>query len=447
MVVIVGNRANNYRLLDVYLNEIEAKINRTFYRYEDGQVVRERPYLWFIISEGRPTIIPLSEILNMTPIEIRSGEHMNDTDGSIGADRPRRIPPVRERMTYRLRSGLQQPGFVARHHPEGDLIAAIIEAQRIFETHANNGNENYLFIVDSGVTTTGHLNMLRPYLNVRNYNAQTILERLGETSHYGRLPENMNNINVIFRNIGNTAGSEAELSYIHSNELALLWTMIFESANARSIDVSIRGNARGTAIFAGFGVPDVKIIEPRVGFEQNIPTPSPTPVQPFITQTPEPEPTPPPVPIPTPEIADFLRLWFMPDSAYFVDYNAAIEMIELYVNAIIQDNLNAYPEKRLYIVGSEASVYRNRPNPGGGRYAAMRTNAVKDVLVRQFNIPYAQIITINAGTAVFSWRNECEFIDGIAIPENMQRNRIATIIPSWIQEFYELIDGGFVNPN
>jgi len=420
LVVIVGNRANTHELTAREYNVIEDIINRSF---ESVGRFDARANVSFIVSDGEPRRREIGEItVSANNVTMRTQEIERVIRGTI--------------MPF-----MRNDNFRAVNE-EADLIEALRQATHIIR-NTSNGRQNHILIVDSGITTTGFLDMRRT--NIQDTPVETIVESLMEA---GALPD-MTGIYVTFINIGNAAYPQLLPRHRFFEEtLTNLWAEIIAATGAKLVDTN--GNPTDTLLFSvqgsrpnmyfetGGGFPFVSVIPFRGMFsdtvsdgigDDNYNNGTNLDIPHLVL-------SPPPV------IFGTAMLGFVPDRYELRNPDVAMDILRIYLE--IDNSVLAYlehnPESKLYIVGSEARLRPNLPNSREPELSTQRANTVRQILESEFGIPSYRIESFGAGTTVFSWRNANEFPDGstIQVQEYAQQNRVVAIIPSSAVEFEEI---------
>ena len=106
-----------------------------------------------------------------------------------------------------------------------------------------------------------------------------------------------------------------------------------------------------------------------------------------------------------------------------------------YINDI-EKYLNHNPEAKLYVIGSEVQIHKDR-GQGDDKIAFKRAYEIQNILIG-LNIPANRIELIDAGTTTFSWRPKNKFLEsGYFDPNGAELRRVAVIIPSTTQRYKE----------
>lgn len=333
---------------------------------------------------------------------------------------------------------------------EVDLLAAIAEAEKIL-AHSDAGKK-HIFIIDTGITTAGYLNMTLTENNITKTDFRTVYQSLPDGAF-----ADLSDIEVTFEGLGNVAGIQDDMRSDNAfvNNLRGLWTMILKERMKADItnDEILYAYREGTPMmytedenlypyvskvyFRG----DMPEIEPSEWPGYPEPETEPPETEPPETESTKPEPpktepekTEPPVaPEPPVIILAHQELGFEADAATFRDGSKqATYAIEEYKDDIV-DFLTADPtNNKLYIVGSIANTRKNLKSRTAD-LAQARAEAVAKLLYER-NVREDQIIIINAGTTEFTWRDTDEFVNGEWNNQLAESNRIVAIIGSTSKE-------------
>jgi len=441
LVVVVGNRANSYALTDGDFEIIESFIERAFIPTSGFNA---RANVAFIVSDGRPWRADLPNVEQM-------GSRLDVNPLIVTANNS---TTREQRITENIRHGIvpfiQSNEFRARH-TEADLLAALWMATDEIRRMDGDG-DSYILIIDSGITTTGHLDLTNVDIQSEDLTYTEIIVRLQQA---GALPD-MNGINVVFEGIGNSAGFQVvPQNTIFRDQLIGLWSELLVASGA---SITCRnGHSLDLIAWSSPGV------VPNEHFE-TIPDSIDANNQPFLFVSTvffrdvDPwgglgdvlvgigtDPT---------EassnaggifdagiILPMAQLGFLPNSDDFYNIDNATQLLQSIsydMNLFLEQN----PESRIYIVGSEARVSMERENDG--TVSTRRANRVRNILIDSFDIPYYRLVAIGANTTIFSWRNTDEFVNGVHEPLNARQNMVVAIIPYGTTRFEELRAANFV---
>jgi len=407
LVIIVGNRANTYPLSARDRERVEGIIVNSF--ASTGVAYNARSTIWLVISDGDPRVY---EILNE---EIRSGNPRNRNDN---------LPHEARRIVSEIES-------IRAVNEEADLLGALHEAARILrnETSEDSSRTRHVLILDTGITTTGYLNMQE--IDILNTSMYDIIQYLRE--HHALPPQqeewdehdiHLQDAKVTFLNITNVAYPQ-EVSPAIRTHVQRLWTAIITAYGADSIDMSV-GIRYGVPNTVESGFPYVS----SVPFYAALPEPEPPYTEVDVPEPYEPEP---------PALLGMVKLRFVPESDILVDGrpNAIISIIEQLGDAYqILEYLEYFPDRNLYVVGSEARMRPTLPNRTEPVISQLRADEVRTILIEDFGVPPERVFAVGAGTSVFPWRMAEEFPDGVTLDEdNAQSNRVAVVMSRESGEF------------
>jgi len=423
LVVIVGNRANSHSLDHDDMMLIREMVLQSF--DSDGRNARVRS--WFVVSDGSPSVRDMGSL----SVSANNASLLNTRKDAL--------------MIQTIMPFLESENFWAQSE-EADLLAAMRLATDIIRNNEPKKRENHILIIDSGITTSGALNLRT--IDLREDTVDAIIDDLHRR---GYIPD-MSGINVTFTNIGNAAYPQRLPQDNHfRNQLLALWGTVLFHADAeltRPLVWSVPGNNPNVHISGDFE--DEGEGEGKTGF------PFVTTIQFMPPPIPDPDDLPNngnvivnPIPLPPPiEVFGTVELGFMANSDRFRDDDNARAALRRYLE--IENNMLLYlsenPTSILYIVGSEARMHPHQPNRSSGIYAAMRADRVSSMLSVYFGIPENQLEAVHAGTTVFSWRNANEHPYGDFCGTQATLNRVVAIIPNSTMEFNELVANGFVTP-
>jgi len=389
LVVIAGNRANTYFMPERSVAEevFCDLVGRTF----DINGLEAEGQIAFVISDGVPW---QADIIgpNNRPADLQVSANNDYVLGN--------------RITSTI-SNVVLPFMDSAHaearHEEADLLEALHVAERVLRDMAPN-RDNHILIIDSGITTTGHIDMNQFSITEPGVGME-VANRL-ETA--GLLP-NLSGVEVSFFQIGSGAAPQQVPTGPVEAALIDFWSAIMERTGANA---TLQGRSVGSLARTGL---------------------------PFVT----------PVHFEAPEIdlsdlqSEILSedtLGFVANASDFINEEISISAL-----AATAENLRGFlarsPENRIYIVGSQAQgPDRNM----GSALSQRRAQRVRDLFVTEFDLPSGQLIAIGGGVTEFSWRNTDEFESGEWSDDLAQQNRVVAIIPSTATEMEELRAYGLV---
>lgn len=424
LVIIAGRHANANLYTDDMLEEAEELMIRAFSYWSDAEM--EKLYaqgkIYVIVSDGKPTSVPIV-IDGKTDIE----ETLRCQTNTEGA-REQKV----EKMVAQVMQFLRSDSLKADDE-EVDLLGAISEAKAILDWKP--GAENHILILDTGISTTGLFNMKDIYIQ------EGTVEEVINQIPSGAFPS-LTDIHITFLGLGNVAAPQQySTDSEYQKRLQEVWTAIFEKCDA-TLEIPIKVvSSQGSPMMwyedEDDGYPYVTTVvfkEP-----EQVVYVTPTVDEPIMENVPTPEP---PVKEEIVTVFPSASLGFKGDSAEFRDEEVAKKVIGEGIGNIIK-YLNAYPDKKVYVVGS---IAKDTPTKEceSHELSAARAEKVIDLLVSEHNIPKERLIMIDAGTTSFSWRNAVEYVDGIVNKANQQSNRVVAIIGEDADEVQELKKKGYV---
>lgn len=420
LVIIAGNHANARMPLSSgdseVLTEIKELIGKSVVIERKSGKYKASANVSIVISDGNPEMVELSS----EEAEIFKCEANNR------ANLQTRI----EKMEDNIAEFLMNETLRADDE-EVDLLAAIIQAKSKLNQY--DGCDKYIYILDTGITTTGLLDMR----NIPIFDDDNSPESIFEQVKSG-VP-NLDGIQVKFWGLGNVASPQENISnnYDYQQKLSNLWTYILKTAGAEVEEFYCIPNEGVEMLYSEDGD-----LYPYVSTIPIPKEPVATPVADPVTIKPQKEgvtPTPTPVPEPPtlePVTLTSQDLGFLPNSA---EYRNGKNQAIICINNI-KDDLEKYLNNqgvKLYIVGSVAKTDKNKELESS-KVSEARANAVRDLLVSEFGIPGDRIVTIDAGTHRFTWRSADEWEGGDWNPGNAEKNRIVRIIGENSKDYEEL---------
>ena len=394
LVVITGNRANTSEVpLGGAVDDIFCNlIGRTF----EISNLEAEGHIAFVVSDGDPWRADVLD-QNGRPANLRVSANNEYV------------------LTNRIRSAISQTilPFMDSDHlmaqtEEADLFEALHIANRVLRD-MDPARENHILIIDSGITTTGHIDM-REFNILEAGVTDVIVDRLEAAS---LLPD-LQGVNVSFFNIGSVAYPQQIHSGPVEDALVTFWHDILQATGARILHMQGRSEG-GQARTVGTGYPFVSPVE----FDEPDFDLSDLRSEVFSAE----------------------HLGFIADSSEFINEEYAINILSATTEKLTLF-LQSSSSNTVYIVGSQAEGPTR--NTAGYILSQERAHRIRDLLISEFNLPEAQLIPIGAGTTPLSWRNTDEFDAGVWRDELASENRVVAIIPSTAEEMLELRDNGFV---
>lgn len=395
LVVIVGNRANTSEIpagsvVDDLFCEM---VGQTF----EISGLEAQGNIAFVISDGNPSRV---EML---------GQNNRPADLSVSANNSYMLNNRIENTISNTILPFMDSIHLRAQNPEADLFEALHVASRVLRD-MNPERENHILIIDSGITTTGHLDM-REFNILEPGISSEIIFRLNEAS---LLPD-LHDVNVSLFNIGGVSAPQSILSGPIEGALMTFWQHIIQSSGANILHLQGRSEG-GNPRLVQDGYPFVSIVE----FE--------TPVLDLSDLR--------------SEIFSAQSLGFLGDQSEFIDDATARAVLSTTAESLIPF-LESNPSHTIYVVGSQAAGMGN--STAEYQLSLERAQRVRDLLVLEFDLPSERLVAIGAGTTVLSWRNTEEFVDGVWDNSLAERNRVVAIIPSTAEEVWELRGQGLVD--
>lgn len=308
-------------------------------------------------------------------------------------------------------------------NPEVDLIQALEQARILL--NGKEGNK-YILVLDTGITTTGHFDMRK--INILDGQPVDVVNRLPQE----QLPD-LDGITIMFEGIGNVPNDpmNGQTKIFSSNQeakkaLKAVWMELL----VNRCKATLFGNDIGEATPGE----DQPYAEGEGGYPyvSTVAFLAPLPPEPTVPPAPpvvEKEKVPPPI-----EEIFSATTFFKGDSTDFVDPDEA--SLILYDTAEkIRDFLNdeRVANEKIYVIGSIANTSENL-QVTTNKYSDGRAKTVADELKRLLKdtgVDVNRIISIDAGTTIFSWRNTNEFDSNGTWKDLLaQKNRVVAILSS-----------------
>lgn len=295
---------------------------------------------------------------------------------------------------------------------EVDLLAAISEAQKFLEGYPDS--ERYIIILDTGITTSGFLDMRRT--DIMDGTVEDVISSIEEGAF-----ADLTGIYVGFWNLGNVSGDQARLSNtVYEQRLAELWTeIIVDECNGTLLQESLACSASvGEAMSDDDGYPLVSPVYfngEEESSEKDIVT------------------------------LETFTLHFKAESSEFTDEEEE-KLLASHIDEILL-YLQENPDQCLYLVGSIALTSEDAEKIRSSVSAA-RAQAVADILTEDYGIRQNRIIVIDAGTTAFSWRGANVYSDNASDSyteqEEMAAARVVAVIAENSEDVDELRQYGYV---
>lgn len=394
LVVIAGNRANTFEIpvgsaADAVFCDL---VGRTF----EISNLEAQGNVAFVVSDGNPW---QAEVLlpNGRPADL-----------TVTANNAYTLNNRIENMISHTIVPFMDSDHLRANYPEADLLEALHEAQRILRD-MDPGRESHILIMDSGITTAGHIDMRK--FDVLEAGVATEIANRLETASL--LPD-LTGIQLSFFNVGGSAYPQMFPSGPPETALIGFWTEILEATGANLLQLQGRGQI-GSARTVAAGYPPVSIVDFNVSDLDFSDLGSIV----FSEDT----------------------LGFVADGSDFIDEQASIQNL-----GEAAQSLGAYlmrhPNKSVYIVGSQAEGPQRQTEDFA--LSEARAQRVKELFAVEFGLPADRMVAIGAGTTAFSWRNADEFANGPWSDELAQANRVVAIIPATSEDLDELRAQGFI---
>ena len=396
LIIILGKHANANMFTD-FSDNLNNLINESLVITDNGNGYDCKADISIIVNDGYPT----TEKLNFK-LENSTQEYNEEF-----------LEQNINKIKRKIKGYVLSDQLIADDE-ETDLLSALSEAESTVHEQAN------IYIYDSGITTTGYLNMNNSENDIMNHEVDDIVKRLSEEDAIPTLKGK----SIIFEGIGNVAG--AQISYKsntkYKKQLTDLWDEILKKAGADIKEKINFSNIEGTPMIYN---------EDEEG-EAVYPYVSPVTVDIENLDSGK-------------GVYQSTQLGFEPQSAEFIDGTTLAKKLirDSQLDSLI--NFIDHEEGNIYVVGSVAKTSQDQ-NLKNDSIANARAQKVKDILV-ELGVPSTRIQTIDAGTTVFSWRDADEFPNGEKNPNNQEVNRVVAVIPNsqdCADAVKELKDAGYI---
>jgi len=394
LVVITGNRANTSEIPigsavdDIFCN----LVGRTF----EISNLEAEGNIAFVVSDGDPW---RAEVIgqNGRPAELRVTANNNYVLNNR----------IRDTISHVILPFMDSEHLQAQTE-EADLFEALHIASRILRDMDPN-RESHILIIDSGITTAGHIDM-REFDILENGITGEIINRIATA---GLLPD-LTGVGISFFNVGAGAYPQQVPSGPVEDALKAFWRDIIGATGAQILQM--QGRTEGGDIRAvSDGYPFVSNVEfdtPEVDFSDL-----------------------------RSEVFSAEHLGFIADGSEFINDESARSLLSETAETLLAFAENN-PAHTVYIVGSQAV---GMDGYLGYTLSLERAKRVRDLLVSDFNLPAGQLVAVGAGTTPLSWRNTDEFETGEWRDDLAEQNRVVAIIPSTSEEMAELTNNGLVD--
>lgn len=415
-LVIIAGRHANARMYTKSLLEEKAKdlIKSSIIETSGSEGYTAKAQVSIIICDGNPEKVEIDE-------GIITGKANNDIQ----------IKNEKNKIVNNIIDFLVSDNLRA-NDPEVDLLGAVSEAQKIL--NADNSSEHHILVLDTGITTSGYLDMRK--IDISEIDNKNIIEHIKDG-----IP-NLNGTKVTFLGLGNVAEPQKALGSVTLEDKFLdLWRRIVEFKGGE-LEGDINLSAKQGDEMQYYDSEEDLGYEP-VG-TVFFPSINDMIVPSTISTIDKDEPQEPQELV---IFEDFYTgdLAFKKESSEFRDIEQAHYIIneKLIKNGKLNDFINN-TDYKIYVVGSIAKVTSDQ-KLREDEISAGRARAVRDLLVNDYNVPTERIEVIDAGDTVFSWRNAVEFPEGVKDPSAQEANRVVAVISENSTDLVqELIDNGYI---
>lgn len=421
MVIIIGNHANANRATMDELDELlDGKLENCISRYQDGEEYCLKANVTVIVLDGKPEEATL----------MLDGKEVELTSSAMSIEKVMRDEKY---IISDIKQALMEEDLRADDE-EVDLLAAIAEAKIILDHYSGQNKDKHIVIYDSGITTDGFFNMNK--IDIQSGTVGEVLSRLPDGAYY-----DLSGITVTFGGLGNVAGNQMDMreDSLFTELLSAIWREYFINCGAAAINPNA-DSSFNKIVYAKKGSDAMICVEKDPDSDENdqqsAPVEDDNQYYPFVTAVSfkfsekeiiediiegKGE---------TPIVLKSVDLGFKGDSAEFKDEVLAQSRLDSYKDVF--EIIREYPDMIVYVVGSKAKTTPTE-DVADDDLAKARAEAVAAILVKKYQIPAEQIVIIDAGTQVLSWRNAVEFPDGTwksRDKEAMMNNRTVAIVPS-----------------
>lgn len=397
LVLILGKHANAMEIPEDVYYQIEKLLDDTVYG----------GYICAIIVDSNPTKIELVEDKDFF---VEDARNLNILNQRINTRKAEIIKALNE-MT------------AVADSEEVDLLAAIREAKNaLSNTQASNAKNKMIVIVDTGISTTGDLNFCDMDFLYGKPNINEIVKHLKDYEGIGVLPD-LTGVDVTFIGTADGLAEVAEPQMATTTDKKFirdLWSSVVTACGANSVTFE---SAAGWSIPNKYTEDDasefkyvsvITFFHDRVIELPEIPNYNPN----SPDQQPE-LPDPPNVEI----RLESQTVGFKPDTASYINEQNAKNTLRPYADEL-KEFFQYYPNEKIWIVGTTAAVTQGARS--GYVLSSKRAEAVKSMLVDEFEIPADKLLTIGVG-CVFPWWVD-EFPNGIFDTNVAQANRAVFLL-------------------
>lgn len=398
LVMLLGNHANAMKMPEDAYYDIEELLDRAVYG----------GYSCAVVVDSTPT-----------KVELTDGPDFFQEDARNAVILRQRIDERKEKIIDILKNA-----DICADSPEVDLLAALHEAQNIFES-----NQNYckagkqICIVDTGISTAGDLNFVNLDILYSRAEIDEIANRLKNYGGVGVLPD-LTGVEVIF--IGTAEGlAEAakpqEISTVDKKYVKDLWQEIINECNADKTEFRAAAGWDTPNIYTednDSAYPYVSAItfshEEAIDFseiqEEEVPHASQANVEIKLSSE---------------------AIGFMPDGNEYLNDTNTRNMLQPLAEDL-KKYFEYYPDEKIWIVGTTAAVPKG--TTGSVDLSLQRAEAVKNTLVTEFGIREERLVTIGLG-AMFPWHVD-EYPEDVFDTETAQANRAVWILTPHMETDY-----------
>ncbi len=396
VAIILGNHANAMAVPEDAYDYIEEQLDHVVYG----------GYACAIVSDATPTKVDV-------------------VDEDFFKQDARNPEILRKHISERkeqLIEALKDEDLIA-DSPEVDLLAAIREAKSALSASRVNGIEDKrIIIIDTGISTSGDLNLLDMDFTNGWPEASSLVKQLSSYEGVGVLPD-LTGISVTFLGTADglaETGGPQKTSTTDKTNLKELWTSIVQACGAKEINYEAA---------AGWSTPNVYTEDETSKFSyvsvisfSHKPIVDLSDLQPIDTNDPDAQPT-----MPGPPIAVKLEsesIGFKPDSAELLNDKSAANLLKPYAKDL-EDYLSCFQDEKFWIVGTTATTQKG--GEGSVTLSLQRADEVKRLLM-DLGIPEGKLVTIGLG-ARFPWHVD-EYPQGSFDTKEAQANRAVWLLNS-----------------
>lgn len=281
-------------------------------------------------------------------------------------------------------------------YEEVDTLEAIRLAANSLK--AMEGDNKYLVVADSGLSTVGYVNFCEN--DLFHTSTEEIVAALEKEN---AIPD-LENVNITWFYAGQTAEPQARLSEAQKDKLIEIWTAILTEGGAASVE--FRSDSASSTPYTD--LPKVSVVNTE---ERAID------VKPLETVA-----------------LDSETVTFLGDEAVFADPPKAEQEINK-----VAEILLANPQNQVYVVGSTASSARE--GGSGQKLSEERAHKVA-VTLRSYSVPEEQLKVLGLGNSA-PWCVKDRDSEGNLLESKAKDNRKVMIIDTQDPEYGEMIEKYF----